>query len=189
MKSLKLNYMPSPPPPNSVTQLFQNLGIDEFFQACQYVSLLPYGRNSERSDFRLVISEGKGTCSTKHALLAQLARELGLPISLVLGIFEMNGQNMPEIEHVLASAGLTSIPEAHCYLRFENQVLDFTRSPSPPFASFCQYEEIISPDQIGDYKVNIHKEYFKKWIEEKGLNGKYTFNRVWEIRERCILAL
>jgi hypothetical protein len=41
---------------------------------------LRYGRNADRADFRLVLSEGRGICSTKHALLAAVAFEQGSSI-------------------------------------------------------------------------------------------------------------
>ena len=40
--------------------------------------------------FRSVLSAGKGTCSTKHALLAAVASEQNIPVALTLGIYEMH---------------------------------------------------------------------------------------------------
>ena len=63
-------------------------GIRDFRAAGRFLHHLPYGRNTDRANFRLVLSEGLGTCSTKHALLAELAREQQLPIVLTLGIYK-----------------------------------------------------------------------------------------------------
>ena len=52
--------------------------------AVTYIRRLPYGRNTDRSDILRVLREGKGTCSTKHALLACLAQEQGIPLELTL---------------------------------------------------------------------------------------------------------
>ena len=38
------------------------------------VKNLPYGRNANRYDFSLVLSENKGTCSSKHAFLKSFGR-------------------------------------------------------------------------------------------------------------------
>jgi hypothetical protein len=54
--------------------------------AVAYIRRLPYGQNTDRGDFRRVLREGKGTCRTKHALLARLAQEQGIPLELTLGI-------------------------------------------------------------------------------------------------------
>jgi hypothetical protein len=83
------------------------------------VRSLPYGRNSDHSDWRLVLGEGRGTCSTKHALLADLARENRRHVALVLGIYEMDEDNTQEIGTVLDRNGLPCVPEAHCYLAHE----------------------------------------------------------------------
>jgi hypothetical protein len=41
----------------------------DFEALIEKVKNIPYGRNSNRTDFSLVISENKGTCSSKHAFL------------------------------------------------------------------------------------------------------------------------
>lgn len=65
---------------------FAALGIHDYRAAARHVRSLPYGRNSDRSDWLLVLDEGRGACSTKHALLAELARENGRRVALVLGV-------------------------------------------------------------------------------------------------------
>ena len=94
-------------------------GWRRYRDAARHVRSLPYGRNSDRSDWRLVLAEGRGTCSTKHALLSELARENGRHVALVLGVYEMDGGNTPRIGAVLERDGLPRAPEAHCYLAYE----------------------------------------------------------------------
>jgi hypothetical protein len=48
---------------------------DFLLGAARYARSLPYGRNSDRSDWRLVLSEGPGTCSPN--LPARTARRAG----------------------------------------------------------------------------------------------------------------
>src|SRR5580692_6589030 len=76
---------------------FRQVGCNSYRSAARYLCELPYGRNSDRSDFRLVLPEGRGTCSTKHALLAALAIEQHLPVSLVIGIYDMTEENTPGV--------------------------------------------------------------------------------------------
>lgn len=52
-----------------ISNLFLTLSITTFREALKYVHELPYGRNNNRTDYLLVISEKCGTCSTKHALI------------------------------------------------------------------------------------------------------------------------
>jgi len=80
-------------PAGPITAEFVARDIPDFRAAGRHLHHLPYGRNSDRSAFRLVLPEGRGTCSTKHALLAELAREQSLPVVLTLGIYEMHERN------------------------------------------------------------------------------------------------
>src|SRR5215472_5023270 len=108
------------------TSAFIERGVSTFRDAARFVAALPYGRNSNRSDQLMVLLENKGTCSTKHALLARLAQEQNLPIALCIGIYEMDGRNTPGVGAVLEEHGLTSIPEAHCYLKRGSKRFDVT---------------------------------------------------------------
>src|SRR5215471_3157718 len=109
-----------------VSAAFLGLGIDDFRRAGQYVRDLPYGRNAATSDLLAALNERKGTCSTKHALLKALASEQGLPIRLMLGIYEMNARNTPGVGQVLEEHHLPCIPEAHCYLVHQDRRIDVT---------------------------------------------------------------
>jgi hypothetical protein len=106
---------------------FAGLGLGGYRDAARHVRSLPYGRNSDRSDWRLVLAEGRGTCSTEHALLSELAGENGRHVALVLGVYEMDGGNTPGIGAVLERHGLPRLPEAHCYLGYEGGA----RGPDP----------------------------------------------------------
>lgn len=81
---------------------------------------------SDRSDWRLVLEERCGTCSAKHALLTELASENDRPVSLVLGIYEMDEINSPGVGPVLQRYGLRCVPEAHCRLVYEGTRVDLT---------------------------------------------------------------
>ena len=168
----------------------QKLGFTNFEDACNLIKELPYGRNSDRSDYKLVLKEQKGTCATKHAFLKQLAIENGFEaISLCIGIYKMNALNTKGIGAVLERYQLNYIPEAHTYLKYKDLIFDFTsaHASSDNFYSSVMYEETIEPKQIGDHKVNLHHQFLKSWIEENDI--PYSFEDLWEIREECILAL
>ena len=164
---------------------FVSLGKRDYHAAARHVRRLPYGRNSDRADYGAVVEEGRGTCSTKHALLAALARDHGLPVELRLGIYEMNGRNTPGVGPVLARYGPGGVPEAHCYLAYHGARVDLTRVvPTAPIENFL-YEETIEPAGIGSYKVGLHRRFVREWASERGLD----FDLVWGIREECIGAL
>jgi hypothetical protein len=165
---------------------FAALGLGDYREAARYVRNLPYGRNSDRSEWRLVLEEGRGTCSTKHALLAELARENGLPVALVLGVYEMDAANTPGVGAVLREHGLRCVPEAHCYLAHNGARVDLTRERggAEQIEGFLHEEEIES-HQIGEYKLQAHREFVRRWAGRRGLDPA----RVWQTREECIAAL
>jgi hypothetical protein len=179
-------------PAGVVTAAFVAAGLQDFREAAAYVNRMPYGRNTSPKDALAVISEGRGTCSTKHALLRRLAMEQHLNIALVIGIYQMNQRNTPGVEMVLEKYQLESLPEAHCYLRSGHKKIDVTRvvadSSPEPISGFI-YEEEIAPDQIGEYKASLHRRFLKQWMEETTAGTEYTLAELWRIREECIAAL
>jgi hypothetical protein len=168
---------------------FVGLGIEDYRDAARFVNQLPYGRNSDRAKFMLVIPERRGACSTKHALLAALALEQHLPIHLTLGIYEMSERNTPGVGAMLSRHGLAFVPEAHCYLRYCGERIDVTRASASPSESIARFlhEETIAPMQIGDYKVAMHQSWMREWVARTMPNRDWT--EVWKIREECIAAL
>ena len=178
-------------PGAEVTAHFLALGLTNFHAAARYVQQLPYGRTSDRANCRLVLSEGRGTCSAKHALLAQLAREQGVDIALTMGIYQMTEHNTPGVGSVLEHYNLPYIPEAHCYLTYHGIRIDVTRSgvtPVEPITVFL-YEETITPEQIGAYKIALHQRVLRDWVAGSGCVGTRTFEEIWQIRQACIAAL
>jgi hypothetical protein len=99
----------------SILSRFRAQGIRDYATRARHVWRLPYGRIADRSRLGLVLDEGHGTCTTKHALLAELAREHGVDVRLTLGICAMHERNTPGVGAILARYGLAAIPEAHCY--------------------------------------------------------------------------
>ena len=173
-----------------ISQSLLALGILSFNDAAEWIKELPYGRNSNRADFSLVLTEGKGTCSSKHALLAQLAQELGLTeISLVIGIYNMTEQNTPGVGHILEKHGLGYLPEAHCYLKTGDERFDFTRSGCSSLDdSDVVFEVTISPLEIGIIKENTHKAYLQRWRNTQ-TEIQTSPEELWKIREACIQAI
>jgi hypothetical protein len=179
-------------PAGPVTAAFAALALRDFREAAAHVNRLPYGRNANRTDPLAVLQEARGTCSTKHALLRRLAIEQNFQIALIVGIYEMNQRNTPGVGTVLEKYRLESLPEAHCYLRANRKNIDVTRAPADssaePISHFIHEEEIV-PDQIGEYKVSLHRRFLQQWIVQTTPQIPYTPTGLWRIREECIAAL
>jgi len=173
-----------------VSRLARSHGLATFAAAVYHVQSLPYGRTTERSDYRLGLSEGRGTCSTKHALVAALAQENGLAVDLMLGVYEMKEANTPGVSGELSKQGLPSIPEAHCYLRAGDGVIDATMPEGSPSGAERRslHEEAISPEDISAYKTAVHRHVLDGWLRAVG-RSELGLDAAWTIREACIAAL
>jgi hypothetical protein len=178
-------------PLGKISNEFLNSNIFTFSDATQFVANLNYGRNENKNDLKTVFIDNCGTCSTKHALLKKLADENGFSqIKLILGIFKMNSKNTAEISETLQKNNLKFIPEAHNYLKFENQIFDFTNSKSKPsdFEDDLIIEIEMLPNQISNYKVEYHKKHLQDWLK-KNEEIELEIEDIWKIREQCILDL
>jgi hypothetical protein len=101
-------------------------GISTFAQLTQRVAAIPYGRTSSESPVAVLI-QNRGTCSSKHRLLAEVAQEFQqFAIRLTVGIYGMHEGNTPGVGAILDAAGVASIPEAHCYLKVGDSRFDLT---------------------------------------------------------------
>ena len=175
---------------DSLTILVHQLGIKDWSALCQHVRHLNYGRNSNNADFSLVLTEARGTCSSKHALLKKLAVLNHVPgVKLMLCIFKMNNINTPKIGNTLLENGLKYLPEAHCYLKIDNQTYDFTNlnSEFEKIKNDIIEEHEIEAEQVTTYKSEYHQKYLVVWIELNNLG--MDISRLWEVREQCILKL
>ena len=174
-----------------ISKEFVEKNIFSFKKAASFIQQLPYGRNLKKNNLASLFIDNCGTCSTKHALLKTLADENDFKkLKLMVGLFKMNKRNTPEIAKTLEHNKLEYIPEAHCYLKYNNIILDYTKNNSKPsnFIDDLIEEMEISPDCISDYKLNYHKNYLKKGLD-KNESIKLSFDNIWEIREQCIQDL
>ncbi len=175
---------------DDLTKLLKNKGVKTWDEALRFVKEIPYGRNSNRIDFKLVLSENKGTCSSKHALLKQIASLNSVNnVKLIMGIYKMSEANTIGIGNYLSANGLAYIPEAHCYLKLHGKRIDITNQKSDirKIEGDIIEEFEIEPAQVGSYKIDLHKKYLKNWRIERA--SSMTFEDIWAIREKCILEL
>lgn len=171
-----------------VSSFFLSLDITSFSEGCVYVRSLPYKRNSNKEDLCIVLKERFGTCSTKHALLRELAGEHGRKeVKLMLGIFKMSTLNTPSVKDILLKYKLEYIPEAHNYLRVAGKIVDCTKTGFGPdnFASDLISEIEILPTQTASFKVDYHKKFLEEWLIVQK-EPKQNLDELWEIREKCI---
>lgn len=113
-------------PVGMISAEFFSLGIRSFIDACRYVHTLPYAYNTNRDDLMILFKEKKGTCTTKHAVIATLADELDLPVEKNIGIYAMTEQIVTGTNEILDKYDLPYVPMVHCFLAYENFRVDLT---------------------------------------------------------------
>lgn len=174
-----------------VSTEFVQKGIATFATAAAYVKNLPYARNQNKNNILCPLTDGCGTCSTKHALLRQLAVEHNVDnIRLTVGIFKMNAANTPEVADTLAKHNLEYIPEAHRYLTINGQITDYTKKEwtTTAFVKHLLQETDITPQQSTDHKIAMHKAFLTNWLQHNP-HIPYNLEELFAIREECILDL
>lgn len=175
---------------DKLTLSLKNYNISKWSELLAYIKKIPYGRNSARSNFSLILEENKGTCSSKHAFVKTIADLNKLDnIKLILGIYKMNHQNTPKIHDTLLQHNLEYLPEAHCYLKINNIRIDITHTNSDlsKLENDIIHELDIEANQVIDFKIKYHQQYLKDWLKTK--NHSLNFDEIWEIREECIKKL
>ncbi len=177
-------------PGSPVGDIFIKNGVKTFYEAIQTVHNLPYGRVENPLDFGNIITQGKGTCSTKHATLKVLTEEHAIyGLRLELAIYAMNEENTPGVGATLSKYNLPYILEAHTFLCYDNEVYDYTfaKSKNLKWTDAILMQTTIDTDQIEDFKKNYHKSVLEDWIKRDNLS--YTLEELYAIREECIAAL
>lgn len=172
-----------------VSDAFLALGITNFLAASEYVRALAYGRNSNKSNRLLVLSEKRGTCSGKHALLAELAEENRQPFELYFGFFKISKDTHKAVAPILERNGLSYYPELHAYLVLDGRRFDFTGDQNPIEPQFEFLKEFpVKPDQVENYKELAHRQFLKEWLATERLSHRLSLDEFWKIREECIAA-
>ena len=105
---------------------FLELGITSFQKACKFVHELPYGYNSDREDLIVLFRERRGTCTTKHAVIATLAEELGLSVRKTVEIYKMTEPLVTGTDKILERHRLPYLPMIHCFLASGPHRVDLT---------------------------------------------------------------
>jgi len=101
----------------------------------------------------------------------------------------MNEDNTSGIGSALSSNNLDYIPEAHCYIKLHEQVIDITK-PHPLYDNIRNdiiLEEIVELEQLTKYKPKFHKAYIDQWRQENEID--FSTDELWNIREACIYNL
>lgn len=171
------------------TVLTTELGIQTFEELLVFLKALPYGRNKNRKDLSLVLTEKQGTCSSKHGFAKLVADENNINCKLLCVMYNLNVQNTPKATTIYEKYRIKKTPEAHCILEFEEKLYDLTFPESnieELIPDIIQRKE-VSPSWLEKDKIQYHQSFMKEWLRHQSVN--YTFDEVWKIREEMIQSL
>lgn len=127
---------------------FLGLGVGTYADACRFVHELPYGYNSTKDDRMILFKENRGTCTTKHAVIATLGEELALPVSKTVCVYAMTEGIVTGTAAILESKNLPYIPMIHCFLEYEGFKIDLTEgnhNGKNRSIEECLYTETVEP--------------------------------------------
>ena len=171
---------------------FNALNIRSFQEACRYAHELPYGYNSDRDDLMILFKEKMGTCSTKHAVIATLAAELGLPISRGVGIYPMTEAIVSGSDKISAEYGLPYVPMIHCFLEYENYRVDLTEGnrngKNRPIDDFLYTDRVAATISASDEYMVYRKALTDVILKRPELAG-VDIKRILHAREQGLKLL
>jgi hypothetical protein len=171
-----------------ISHKFSSLNINSLHEACIWIKDLPYGYNSTSEDSIILFEENKGTCSTKHGVIAELAEELNLPLYKFICFYKLDSGIVEGIDVVLSEYGLEYIPQTHCVLGMNSSFFDLT-------SGNChgRKKEIVDMDLFFKVPPNPDK-LLKEKIFNSGLEyyrnrdpkfANYNLTKYLEILRKC----
>jgi len=175
-----------------ISKMFLSLGAGRFIKACRYVHELPYGYNSDRDDLMILFKEKMGTCTTKHAVIATLAAELGLPITRGVGIYAMTEAIVTGTDKILAEYGLPYLPMIHCFLEYEDYRVDLTEGnrngKNRPIDDFLYTDRVAATISAKDEYMIYRKVLSDVILKRPELEG-VDIKRILHAREEGLKLL
>lgn len=109
-----------------MTEKFLELGINDFQEACNYVHNLPYGYNIDKDNPMILFIENRGSCTTKHGVIAQLALELDVNLQKNVGVYKFTEDIVEGAQKIIDKYNIPYIPMVHCFLAYKEYRFDLT---------------------------------------------------------------
>ena len=165
-----------------MSKKFIELGIISFKEACDYVHNIEYGYNTNYDDKLIFFKENKGSCTSKHAVIAGLAKELNVPLYKHVGIYKLNEEISTGTNEILKKYNLPYVPIVHCFLVYQDYRFDLTEGNCN--GKNTTIEDFIHEEKVDPF-ISRKEEYllFKKILKEKILPSKEMAG----IKERSLL--
>ena len=175
-----------------VSKIFLIQGVATFQEACRRVHRLPYGYNADRDDLFALFQEGKGTCTSKHAVIATLARELALPVEKHIGIYAMTEALVTGTQTIINRYQLPYLPMVHCFLQADTIRVDLTagnrNGKNGPIKEFL-FTMPVAPNISGKEEYLLYRKALKEVILLKSEFSNIDINTVLKARQEGLEQL
>jgi len=175
-----------------ISKKFSILGIHTFIDACRYVHKLPYGYNTNRDDLMILFKENKGTCTTKHAVIATLAAELNLPIEKSIGIYAMTEEIVSGTNEILKKYNLPYVPMIHCFLVYGEYRVDLSEGnnngKNRPLEEFL-YSQQVEPNISEKDEYLLYRKALKDQILKRKEMEGVEIKQILQAREEGLQHL
>jgi len=176
----------------AMSKKFLELGVSSFHEACRYVHELPYGYNSDREDRMILFRENRGSCTTKHGVIAELAAELELPVVKAVGIYPLDEEIVTGADRILSKYSLPYLPMVHCFLESGDHRVDLTEGndngKNRPLDHFF-YTEKVKPFISGRDEYLIYRGVLKEDILNREEMKGIDLRRILYAREEALALL
>ena len=158
-------------PVGEISRKFLELGIKSFRQACEYVNNIEYGYNTNYDDKLIFFKEKRGTCTSKHAVVAGLAEELNIPLYKHVCIYKFTEEISTGAIEILKKYKIPYAAMVHCFLVYKNLRFDLTEGNCN--GKNTTIDEFIHEEKVDPF-ISEKDEYllFKRVLKEKILPSK-----------------
>ena len=175
-----------------IAEKFLSLGIDSFQDACRYVHQLPYGYNSNKDDLMILFQEKMGTCTTKHMVIATLAKELHLPITKTICIYAMTEEIVTGTDTILNKYDLPYVPMIHCFLEYDQYRVDLTEGnqngKNRSIEEFLYTQKVI-PDITAKDEYRLYRQALTDRVLTREEMNHTDMKTILHAREEGIILL
>ncbi len=161
-----------------ISSKFLELGVVSFKDACHHVHSMPYGYNKEKDKPLILFEDNKGSCTTKHGVIALLAEELGVNLKKRLGIYQMTEEIVSGTQEIIEKYQIPYIPMVHCFLTFNQYRFDLTEGNAN--GKKQHIDTFLTTLQIPPF-ISLKAEY--KWYRD------YVENSVMNLPEMKNISL
>jgi hypothetical protein len=158
-------------PVGELSKKFLDLGIKTFKDACNYVHNIDYGYNTNYEDKMIFFKEKKGSCTSKHAVIAGLAHELKIPLYKHVCVYKLTEEITTGVNEILNKYEIPYVPMVHCFLVYDKYKFDLTEGNYN--GKKKPIDEYIHSERVDPF-ISRKDEYllFKKVLKEKILPSK-----------------